>query len=141
MTLPVITKTNPTNTAASLQLLLSVVLVMVLITLASCASPVPAPTEKLQAAELAITNAEQNRVADYSYPDLNHARETLALARTAVTDMNMVLAGRLADESRTSAELATARAEEIKAKAVNDDMQKGLNTLKQELQRNTGTRP
>jgi len=46
----------------------------------------------------------------------------------------------VADESRVSAELASARAEVIKAKAVNDEMQQGLDTIKQELLRNSGSR-
>jgi hypothetical protein len=50
------------------------------------------------------------------------------------------LAAQLADESRVSAELASARAEVIKAKSVNDKMQQGLDTLKQELLRNSGSR-
>jgi hypothetical protein len=49
----------------------------------------------------------------------------------------MVLAPRLADESRAYAQLASAKAEAAKAKLVNDDMQKSNVTLKQEMQRNT----
>jgi Domain of unknown function (DUF4398) len=113
---------------------------LVLMTLTACASVPPPPAAQLQAAELAITSAEQARVADYTYPELNQAREKLAAARVAVTGENMLLAARLADESRVSAELASARAEVIKAKAVNDEMQQGLDTLKQELLRNSGTR-
>ena len=50
---------------------------------------------------------------------------------------NMVLAQRLADESRADAQLASAKAEAAKAKVVNDDMKKSNVTLKQEMQRNT----
>jgi hypothetical protein len=38
------------------------------------------------------------------------------------------------------ADLASAKAEEIKAKAVNDEMQKSIDTLKQEMQRVSGDR-
>lgn len=107
--------------------------------LAACASTPQAPTQALQAAELAITNAEQARVADYASPELNQARQKLAAANTAVQGEQMIQAKRLADESRVSAELASAKAEMIKAKTVNDEMQNSLDTLRQEIQRNRGT--
>jgi len=50
----------------------------------------------------------------------------------------MVVAKRLADESLLDAQLATARAGELKAKKVNEDMKEGTKVLKQEMDRNTG---
>lgn len=120
------------------QKLLRVIAVSGLLVLAACASrPVP-PTEALRAAEQAIANAEQARVADYASVELSEARKELAAARTAVQQDQMVLAGRLALQSRTGAELALAKAEAAKARAVNDDMRKSAETLKQEMQRNPG---
>lgn len=108
--------------------------------LAGCATPPQPPTEALQAAESAISNAEQARVADYASAELTTARQKLALANTAVRNDEMVKAEYLAVESRTHAEVALARAEELKAKAVNDDMKQSIDTLKQEMQRATGAR-
>ena len=109
-----------------------------LLALAACAStPVP-PTEALQAAETAISNAEQARIADYASPELGVAREKLTAARAAVEKEEMDLAQRLAEQSRAEAELASAKAEAAKAKAVNDEMRKSTDSLKQEMQRNTG---
>lgn len=111
-----------------------------LLALAGCATPPEPPTEELQAAESAISNAEQARVADYASAELTMARQKLALANTAARNDQMVQAEYLAVESRTHAEVALARAEELKAKAVNDDMQQSIDTLKQEMQRATGVR-
>lgn len=111
-----------------------------LLTLGACASVPQAPDQNVQAAELAITNAEQARVADYASLELNQAREKLLAARNAVQQEDMVSAQRLADESRVKAELASAKAEMIKAKVINDEMQESINTLKQEMTRNTGGR-
>lgn len=111
-----------------------------LLALAGCAAPPVPPTEALQAAESAISNAEQARVADYASAELTMARQKLALANTAARNNEMVRAEYLAIESRTHAEVALARAEELKAKAVNDDMKKSIDTLKQEMQRATGGR-
>lgn len=108
--------------------------------LAGCATPPVPPTEALQAAESAISNAEQARVADYASAELTTARQKLALANTAARNNEMVKAEYLAIESRTHAEVALARAEELKAKAVNDDMQKSIDTLKEEMKRATGAR-
>lgn len=109
-----------------------------LIVLAACASAPKPPTEALQAAEIAIASAEQARVADYASLELSEAREKLAAARSAVQRNEMVVAERLADQSRVNAELASAKAEEVKAKTVNDEMQESTDTLKQEMKRNPG---
>ena len=102
---------------------------------AACAS-VPPPTIALQAAEQAISNAEQARVADYASPELSAARQNLAAAHTAVKDEKMTLAERLAEQAKADAELATAKSAAAKAAVINDDMRKGNTTLKQEMQRN-----
>ncbi len=106
--------------------------------LAGCSSPPKAPDQALQAAELAIATAEQARVADYASPELGEARDKLTAARAAVAKEEMVFAARLAEQARADAELATAKAEVAKAQAVNDELSKNINTLEQELQRNSG---
>ena len=108
------------------------------ILLSACASTPLPPTQALQAAELAIKNAEQARVADYASPELGEAREKLTAARLAVEKKEMLAAQRFAEQARVDADLATAKAGVAKAKAVNDEMQKSTSTLKQEMQRNTG---
>lgn len=103
--------------------------------LAACASA-PPPTSALQAAEQAITNAENARVADYASPELNSARQNLAAANAASKDEKMLLALRLAEQAKADAELATAKAAAAKAMVVNEDMRKSNTILKQEMQRN-----
>jgi len=116
-------------------------LVGVMFALGGCASTPPAPTQALQAAEMAIRSAEQARVADYASPELGEARSHLAASRAAVADEKMVLAEHLAERSRLDAELAIAKAEVARARVVNDEMKKGIETLEQEMQRNTGASP
>ena len=112
----------------------------VVLTLSACASTPPAPNEALQGAESAISTAEQARVADFASAELTVAREKLALARTAVRNEDMTRAERLAVESRVHAELAHARAAELGAKAINDDMQRSIEILQQEMDRASGER-
>lgn len=110
-----------------------------LLALTAClSSPLP-PTQQMQAAQLAITSAEQERVADYAPQDLRHAHDKLAAARVAIQQEDMERAARLAEESRVSAELATAITARMKAKAINDDMQQNINALQREILRNSGT--
>lgn len=110
------------------------------LTLSACATTPEPPTRELQAAESAIASAEQDRVATYASAELREARDKLVAARNEVRNEEMVKARYLAEESRVHAELAAAQAEEIKAKAVNDDMQRSIDTLKQEMQRSSGAR-
>jgi len=122
---------------ATLAMLSSVTFALML---SSCASKPLPPTQALQAAELAISNAEQARVADYASQELVEAREKLTAARLAVEKEDMVGAHRFAEQARVDAELALAKQNAAKAKAVNEEMQKGISTLKQEMNRNTGAK-
>lgn len=118
---------------------LAVVLVAV-VGISACSSTPAPPTQELQAAELAITSAEQARVADYASAELKDARDKLDAARIAVRQEDMVTASYLASESTASAQLAFARTEMLKAREVNAEMQKNIDTLKEELQRSSGVR-
>jgi hypothetical protein len=109
-----------------------------LLMLAACASVPQPPVAELQAAELAIADAERARVADYASAELSEARAKLRAANSAVHKENMVQAMRLAEQSRVDAELASARAEAARAKVVNDEMLKSIDAMKHEMQRNTG---
>ena len=53
----------------------------------------------------------------------------------------MIVAERLANESRTEAELASASTAQIKAQAVNAQLQRSNGSLREELQRNAGDQP
>lgn len=115
-----------------------VVLLIAIAGLAACSSAPLPPTSELQAAQLAIASAEQDQVADYALPELNEARKSLDAARVAVSNEDMVLATYLATESAANAQLASARTQMLKAQAVNEEMQKSIDTLKLELQRTSG---
>ena len=106
--------------------------------LSACASTPPAPTASLQAAELAISNAERAEAGQYAAVELAEARTKFASADAAVHEEKMVLGEQLAEQSRTEAELASARTAATKAKMVNDEMSQSTGALVDEMQRNTG---
>ncbi|WP_228518890.1 DUF4398 domain-containing protein [Methylophilus sp. 13] len=109
-----------------------------LLLLSGCASTPKPPTSALQAAEQAIASAERASVADYAAVELSTARDKLSAAHSAVQEQKMILAQRLAQQARADAELASALAEVAKARVVNEQMQKGTDTLKMEMKRKTG---
>ena len=109
--------------------------------LAACASTPPAPTASLQGAQQAISTAERAEAGRYAPEELSEARTKLASADTAVSEKRMTVAERFAEESRSEAELASAKTANIKAKAVNDEMKRSTGTLIDEMQRNSGVQP
>ena len=113
----------------------------VLILAAACASTPPAPTASLQAAQRAISNAEQTEAGRYAPGELSEARTKLASADTAVKEQRMTMAEQFADESRVEAELASAKTADVKARAVNEEMTRSNGTLIEEMQRNSGDKP
>ncbi len=114
--------------------------IVVVFSLIACASPPAPPAQELAAAEMAINNADRARIADHASAELREARTKLTAARDAVRQEKMILAQQLAEQSRADAELAVAKAEAAKAKAVNDELQKNIDIMKQEMQRNRGVR-
>lgn len=105
---------------------------------AACASNPPAPTTSLDAARVAIANAEKADASHYAGAELDAARQKLLLADAAVSDKrqkSMSLADRLAQEARVEAELASARTGAAKAAAVNKEMDRGADALTEEMQR------
>ena len=110
----------------------------ILFSLVACATVPQPPNQELAAAEMAINSADQARAVDFASAELHEARTKLAAARAAVQQEKMILAQQLAEQSRVDAELALAKAEAFKAKAINDEMMKSTDVMKQEMQRNTG---
>lgn len=106
--------------------------------LSACASTPPAPVAALDAARLAISNAERSDAGRYDAGNLAEARARLSMADSAVSRSRMIEAERLANESRADAELASATTGEKKAQAVNADMQRSNGSLIDEIQRNDG---
>ena|SRR6187549_3857836 len=104
---------------------------------AAIAAP-PAPVTNLQAAQLAIANAERVDAATHAGVELGEARGKLAAAQSAVQEKKMVVAQQYADEARAEAELAAAKAGAVKALAANEDIKRGTATLLEEMQRKSG---
>lgn len=101
----------------------------------ACSSTPVAPTRSLNAAQDAITVAEQGDARRYSGAELDEARQRLVKAEQAVSAERMIEAERFAQESLVTAELALARTEAAKARKINEEMGKGADALLEEMQR------
>ncbi len=106
--------------------------------LGGCASTPPAPTAQLAAAHQAIADAERVDAGRYAAGEIGEARAKLVQADAAVAKQHMVAARRLAVESHTEADLATAITAARKATAENAQLQRGNDALTEEMQRNSG---
>ncbi len=113
--------------------------------MSACASKPEPPNEALRLAESAIQRAEEARVADYASLELRNAREKLTeaqlLSQRAVNNRNkddVIRARRLAEQAQSDAELATAKAQEARAKAVNEEIERNIKTLENVLERRGG---
>lgn len=86
--------------------------------LAACASTAPIPSASLYAAQQAILVAEHEGARTYAPAEIWEARSKLSSAQRAVDEKDMLAARRFADESRSDAELASARTSAAKAAAM-----------------------
>jgi hypothetical protein len=118
-----------------LRLPLAASLAVPLIFVTACASVPPAPTASMDAAKVAITNAEQADAGNHAGTELEEARRKLALADAAVLEEEMLVAEQLAEQARLDAELASARTDAAKAAAVNEELGRGADALIEEMQR------
>jgi len=109
--------------------------------LSACAAAPQPPNDALQAAEIAIANAQGDHAADFAPLEMQSALEKMTAAHEDAQqpdETRMILARRLADEAQVDAELASARTKLVKADTVNADLQKSSDTLRLELQRGSG---
>jgi len=107
----------------------------ILILVSACASAPLTPDSALDAAKVAISNADKAGAGEHANAELAEARARLTLADSAVKEEDMVMAERFARESQVQAELASARTEAAKAAAVNREMERGTEAMTEEMQR------
>jgi len=108
---------------------------VILMLVVACASAPLTPDSALDAAKVAISNADKAGAGQYANAELAEARTRLTLADSAVNEEDMVAAERFARESQVQAELASARTAAAKAAAVNVDMERGTEAMTEEMER------
>ncbi|MEX0943272.1 MAG: DUF4398 domain-containing protein [Pseudomonadales bacterium] len=112
--------------------------VSLVLLLGACSATPIEPTSSLDAARVAIANAEKADANQYAAAELDNARQKLLLAIESVgidTVESMTTADRLAQEAQLEAELAIARTESKKAAAINKELTMGADALAEEMKR------
>lgn len=111
--------------------------------LSACSHAVKQPSDAMLMAESAIKQAEESRVMEYAPGELKLARDKLAnahsLAEKAEHDKDkkaMRLAKGMADEAKSDAELAYAKAQKLYAQKNQNEMQMSIDSLQVEIKRN-----
>jgi hypothetical protein len=104
--------------------------------LAGCASD-PAPEAELAAAQVAVDEAEEANAPAQASGPYELARDKLDRARDAVEDGEMVEARRLAEQALVDAQLAEAQARSEVARQNAAELRASIETLQDELARQT----
>lgn len=100
-------------------------------------STVRPPDENIAKADLAIREANQTKAQQHAPLELQLARDNLEKARVAMKEKDYVVARRLADKALVDAQLAETKARTEEAKQVAREIRQGLETLRQEINRET----
>ena len=107
-----------------------------LVAVAGCASSPDRPFQDLARAEASIEQADQSGAREFGADELDAAKAKLAKARAAADSDDNLEASRYAREAALDAELATAMARNRKAELAVEELNKGIETLRQEIARN-----
>lgn len=101
-----------------------------------CASK-PIPTEQFAISKSSIDSATAAGADQYAPLEIKSAREKLNSAERSVEAKQYEVAAALAEESTVDAKLAEAKSEAEKSKKSVDELNKGLRTLMDEVNRNS----
>jgi hypothetical protein len=109
--------------------------VVLLGTLAACATPGEPPVAQIMGARASIAQAESAGAADGAPVELRAAREKLGKAEAASRDKHFEPALRWSELAVADAELAERKARAVKAQAAVTELARGNDMLRQELER------
>src|ERR1700722_16640893 len=102
---------------------------------AGCASQWPIPTEQLTRARTLVEQADKADAQRYAPADLQRAHDELSSADKAVSDHKYDEARRYAENAQVDADLASARASSGEAQHAAREVDRSIDSLKQESER------
>ena len=108
--------------------------------LGACASNPDRPFEELGRAEASVEQAQASGAREYGAVELEAAQNKLVRARTAANDNDNVMAERYAREATLDANLAIAITRNRQAELSVEELNKSIETLRQEISRNQSRR-
>jgi|ERR1700722_6838820 hypothetical protein len=102
---------------------------------AGCATQGPIPTEQLTKARALVEQADKADAQRYAPADLQRAHDELSSADKAVNDHKYDDARRYAENAQVDADLASARASSGEAQHAAREVDRSIDSLKQESER------
>jgi len=118
----------------SFKRLLLALLFINIILFAGCSS-VPKPIGEMAGAKAQIETAETNEAGNFAAVELDRAKSKLRRAERAAVEKDYLTAKQLADEARSDARLATAKASAARAKQSAQEMKDTVQSMEQEIER------
>jgi hypothetical protein len=106
---------------------------------AGCATQPPVPSEQLTKARALVEQADKADAQRYAPADLQRAHDELSNAEKAVSDRKYADARRYAEDAQVDADLASARASSGEAQRAAQEVNRSIESLRQESQRQTGS--
>jgi hypothetical protein len=108
--------------------------------LGACAGNPDRPVQELARAEASIEQAQASGAREYGAAELEAAQNKLSRARTAADDNDHVMAGRYAREAALDANLAIAITRNRQAELSVEELNRSIETLREEISRNQSRR-
>jgi membrane-bound lytic murein transglycosylase len=105
--------------------------------IAACAAAPERPAAEMSRAQTLVEQAEEQGAQQFAAADLERARQKLRQAEAAINDKEMAEAHRLAAEAALDAEFATVRAKSGQARKAADEVDRSLESLREEASRGT----
>ncbi len=121
-------------------LILSTLLASVALAVAGCANP-PSPAPSIAASSASVEAARSAGAPELAAVELNEARNKLERARAAATAGDERSAIRLAEQADVDAQLARAKASSERSRRAVTELEAGLQTLRDELNRAAQKQP
>jgi hypothetical protein len=100
-----------------------------------CATKGPPPGEAIGAAEYALRKAKEDGATEHAPVDIRKAEDKLVRAKSERSEGADATAVRLANEVALEARVAEAKAQNARVQRARDEIQKGLEDLRAEIER------
>jgi len=106
---------------------------------AGCATQPPVPSEEITKARALVEQADKTDAQRYAAADLQRAHDELSNAERAVNERKYADARRFAEDAEVDADLASARASSGEAQRAAQEVNRSIESLRQESQRQTSS--
>jgi predicted S18 family serine protease len=112
-----------------------VLLIGAALSVGSCASKPPVPSEQLAVSKAAIEQAQRAQANEYASVELRQAEDKLSLAYAAVQREDYAAAKRLAEQAEVDARHAETKSHSTRARNAVAEINESIQALRQELER------